>query len=250
MAVTIDLTGRVALVTGGTRGVGRGIADRLAEGGATMVVAARSPVGDLPSGWGFVAADLRDGDQAAAAVDAAYALHGRLDIVVNNAGGSPPIDTATAEFRRHERVIALNLLAPLYVSIRANHWMQQGAGGSIINIGSVCGSRPSPTVAAYGAAKAGLINLTMTMAMEFAPKVRVNCVSCGLIHTDRAGLHYGDEAGIARVAATVPNGRLADPTEIGDVCLWLASDRASYVSGANVSAHGGGERPPFLDAAG
>ena len=101
----------------------------------------------------------------------------------------------------------------------------------------------------YGAAKAGLLNLTTTMAVEFAPKVRVNAITAGLIRTEQSHLHYGDEAGIARVAATIPLGRLAEPVDVGDACLFLASPLASYVTGANLLLHGGGERPAFLDAA-
>ncbi len=108
--------------------------------------------------------------------------------------------------------------------------------------------RPSPGTAAYGAAKAGLLSLTQTLAVEWAPKVRVNAVTAGMIRTELAHLHYGDEESIARVAATVPLGRLGTPRDVGDACLYLASPMASYVSGANVLLHGGGERPAFLAA--
>ncbi len=111
------------------------------------------------------------------------------------------------------------------------------------------GARPSPGTAAYGAAKAGLLNLTQTLAVEWAPKVRVNAVTAGMIRTEQAHLHYGDEEGIARVAATVPLGRLGEPRDVGNVCLFLASPLASYVSGANLLVHGGGEKPAFLEAA-
>jgi NAD(P)-dependent dehydrogenase (short-subunit alcohol dehydrogenase family) len=249
MAVEIDLSGRVALVTGGTKGVGRGIAQRFADAGATVAVCARhEPEAPLPDGWHYVGADLRDPDQAAAAVDAVVDRLGRIDVAVNNAGGSPPADSATVSARFTERIIALNLLAALYVAQRANHYMQQDEGGAIVNITSVTGVRPAPTVLAYGAAKAGLINATMTMGMEWAPKVRVNSICVGLVQTELAHLHYQDDAGIARVAATVPNGRLARPTEVGDVAVWLASPLASYVTGANIFAHGGGEPPAYLSA--
>jgi NAD(P)-dependent dehydrogenase (short-subunit alcohol dehydrogenase family) len=119
----------------------------------------------------------------------------------------------------------------------------------ILNIGSVSGLRPSPGTAAYGAAKAGLVNLTQTLAIEWAPKVRVNCVTAGLIRTDQAHLHYGDEAGIAAMAATVPLGRMGEPGDVADACLFLASPLARYISGSNLVLHGGGERPAFLDAA-
>ncbi|MCU1396723.1 MAG: dehydrogenase [Ilumatobacteraceae bacterium] len=250
MAITIDFTGMVVLVTGGTKGVGRGIAQRFDEAGATVVVCARKPVDDLPTAWQFFPADLRDGAAAFAVIDAVVAANGRLDVLVNNAGGSPPVDTATVVPRITERLVQLNLLAAIYCSQQANHHMQQqDSGGSIINISSVCGSRPSPGTAAYGAAKAGLNNYSNTTALEWAPKVRVNAITAGMIRTEQAHLFYGDEAGIAAVGATVPLGRLALPTEIGDVCVYLASPLASYVSGANIAAHGGGESPAFLDAA-
>ena len=114
MGVTIDLTGQVVLVTGGTRGVGRGIAQRFADAGATVAVVARTAVDDLPKGWSMHTADLRDGDMASAAVDEVVATHGRIDALVNNAGGSPPADTASASPRFTERIVALNLLSAMY----------------------------------------------------------------------------------------------------------------------------------------
>ena len=118
-----------------------------------------------------------------------------------------------------------------------------------MNIASVSGVRPSPNTLAYGAAKAGLLNATKTMAVEFAPKVRVNAVVVGLVVTEQAHLFYGDEEGIAAVGATVPLGRMADPTDVADVCLFLASPLARYVNGAEVLVHGGGEKPAYMDAA-
>ena len=251
----LDFSGRTVLVTGGTKGVGRGIAERFLRAGATVVITARSepdePVTDGGATASFVAADLRDPDQAAAAVAAAVdAGGGRLDTVVNNAGGAPPADAATASPRFSESILRLNLLAPLHVSQAANAVMQtQDDGGSIVNIGSVSGIRPSPGSAVYGASKAGLVGLTQSLAVEWAPKVRLNLVSGGMIRTEQAHLFYGDEEGIARVSATVPLGRLGTPDDIADACLFMASPMASYISGANLVIHGGGERPAFLDAA-
>jgi NAD(P)-dependent dehydrogenase (short-subunit alcohol dehydrogenase family) len=250
----LDFGGRVVLVTGGTKGVGRGIAERFLELGAIVVITARTdpaePVATDGREASFVAADLRDADAAAAAVDRAVEIGGRLDTVVNNAGGSPPADAATASPRFTEAIIKLNLLAPLHVAQRANAVMQaQPDGGSIVNIGSLSGIRPSPGSSAYGAAKAGLANLTQTLAMEWAPKVRVNMVTGGYLLTEQAELFYGDEAGQARVATTIPMQRFGVPRDIGDACAFLASPLAGYITGANLAVHGGGEPPPFLGAA-
>jgi NAD(P)-dependent dehydrogenase (short-subunit alcohol dehydrogenase family) len=250
----LDLSGRVVLVTGGAKGVGRGITERFLAAGAQVLVCGRSTPEVLPSAAGrsahFVAGDVREPEQVQAIIDEAVVAFGRLDVLVNNAGGAPPADTATVSPRFSAAIIGLNLVAPLVCSQFANAVMQrQEEGGAIINIASVSGARPSPGTAAYGAAKAGLLNLTTTMAVEFAPRVRVNAITAGLIRTEQSHLHYGDEAGIARVAATIPMGRLAEPTDIGDACLFLASPLAAYVTGANLLLHGGGERPAFLDAA-
>jgi NAD(P)-dependent dehydrogenase (short-subunit alcohol dehydrogenase family) len=122
----------------------------------------------------------------------------------------------------------------------------QPEGGCIINIGSVAGLRGSPNTVAYGAAKAGLLQATQSLAMEWGPKVRVNAIVSGFVATDDAEAHYGGAAGIARIGAEFPLGRLAEPADIAGACLYLASPLASYVSGAQLAVHGGGERPLFL----
>jgi NAD(P)-dependent dehydrogenase (short-subunit alcohol dehydrogenase family) len=255
MSDAIDLTGKMVIVTGGSRGVGRGIATRFLEAGSDVVICARNEPEELPEFDGrraaFVAADVRELEPIARVIDFARERgDGRVDVLVNNAGGSPEAPAATASPRFSEAILRLNLIAPLHFSQQANAVMQEQAeGGVIINIASVSGIRPSPGTAAYGAAKAGLLSLTQTLAVEWAPKVRVNAIIAGMIRTELAPLHYGDEQGIAAVAATVPLGRMGEPRDVGDTCLYLASPLASYVSGANILMHGGGERPAFLDAA-
>jgi NAD(P)-dependent dehydrogenase (short-subunit alcohol dehydrogenase family) len=250
----LDFAGRVVLVTGGGKGVGRGITTIFLAAGAEVVICGRTEPDALPSSDGrtatFLACDVREPEQVDALVGTTVERFGRLDALVNNAGGAPWADSATASPRFNEKIIALNLIAPFTCAQAANRVMQeQDGGGSIVNIGSLSGIRPSPGTAAYGAAKAGLHNLTTTLAMEWAPKVRVNCVIGGLIRTEQAHLFYGDEQGIERVSATVPLGRMGEPTDVGHACLFLASPLSSYVSGALLPVHGGGERPPYIDAA-
>lgn len=254
MSLEIDLSGRAVIVTGGGKGVGRGITERFLAAGADVVICGRREPDSLPSVDGreavFVTCDVREPEQIDAVVTAATTRFGRLDVLVNNAGGAPYVDAATASPRFTEKIIALNLLAPINFSQKANAVMQsQDDGGVIVNIASVSGVRPSPGTTAYGAAKAGLISATKSLAIEWAPKVRLTAIIGGLIRTEQAHLHYGDEAAIARVSQNVPLGRLARPSEVGDVCVFLASPMASYVSGATIDVHGGGEPPPHLDAA-
>jgi NAD(P)-dependent dehydrogenase (short-subunit alcohol dehydrogenase family) len=191
-------------------------------------------------------ADVRDPEQAAGIVRHAVGLFQRLDVVVSNAGGSPYAAAATASPRFHAKVIELNLVAPLHIAQAANAVMQEQGGGSIIMIGSVSGARPSPGTAAYGAAKAGLHHLVASLAIEWGPAVRINCVVPGFVATEDVGQQYGDPDTVAAVAAAVPLRRFATPDDVADACLFLASPGASYVSGTCLTLHGGGEPPAFL----
>ncbi|MEU9096190.1 SDR family oxidoreductase [Streptomyces sp. NPDC048361] len=248
----MELTGKAVVVTGGTRGVGAGIAKAFLGAGADVVVCARRPPDQPVERDGRTAAfrplDLREPDAVRNFFAEVAADYGHLDVLVNNAGGTPYRLLGEGEAERHERVVELNLAAPLRASLAARPYLRD-AHGSVVMIGSVSGVRPSPGTAAYGAAKAGLESLARSMAVEWAPEMRVNTLVLGMVRTELSDLHYGDAEGVARVGETVPLGRLAEPGEIGAAAVFLASANASYISGASLLVHGGGERPAFLDAA-
>lgn len=249
----VDFTGRAVLVTGGTKGIGAAIAEAFLAAGADVMVCGRNPPAALPGAGGrqaaFRAADVRDATQAAALVDATAERFGRLDVLVNNAGGSPDADAATVSPRFVEKIVALNLLAPFYAAQAANRVMrEQPDGGSVISIGSVAAHTPQPGAAAYSAAKAGLLALTRALALEWAPEVRVNHITTGLIHTASAKSVYGPDGGAA-VAGVIPMRRLATPQDVARACLFLAGGLAPYVTGADLAVHGGGELPARFLAA-
>lgn len=244
---------QVVLITGGTKGIGAGIARCFLSAGAQVIVCGRNAPEQLPEADGrkaaFLAADVRDSESLDALFSDIQKQYGRLDVLINNAGGSPFALAAETSPRFHESILRLNLIAPLNVAQHANRLMQaQESGGSIVFIGSISALRASPGTAAYGAAKAGILSLVQSLAVEWAPKVRVVAVSPGLVKTEQSHLHYGDEEGIAAVSQTIPAGRMAEPEDIGNACLFVASPQAGYASGCNLLLHGGGERPAFLSA--
>jgi NAD(P)-dependent dehydrogenase (short-subunit alcohol dehydrogenase family) len=242
-----DFSEQVVVVTGGSRGVGAGIVGAFVAAGARVVTCGRHEAS--VEGAVFVTADVRKPHDAERVIAKAIEQFGRLDVLVNNAGGAPYALAAEQTPRFVEAVVNLNLLAPLWCAHSAHKVMAvQEDGGSIVNVGSVSALRPSPGASAYGAAKAGLVNLTKTLAMEWAPLVRVNCVSAGLLDTGAGDGIYGGAPGMAKVAATVPMGRMGTPDDVAQACLYLASPSASFVSGANLVLDGGGEEPPYLGA--
>ncbi|MFE7244052.1 SDR family oxidoreductase [Streptomyces sp. NPDC057580] len=250
MVISFDMKGKVVLVTGGARGVGDGIVSTFLRAGAELEICGRNEPGELREVDGrrprFTRADVRDPDQVTAWLADIDDRHGRLDVVVNNAGGAPFTDFAAASPRFHDKIAALNLMAAVYVCHAAYRYLRASGSGSVVNITSISARRPSPGTAVYGAAKAGVESLTTSLAVEWAPDVRVNAVSCGLVATPGSMDHYGDEEQYARVAATIPRGVFATPEEIGAACLMLASPLASHVTGAVLNVDGGGEWPAFL----
>lgn len=256
MTVTYDYAGKAVLVTGGTRGIGAGIARAFRDAGAEVTICARTaprttghqPDARIPPGateprtpphggaYRFVQADVRVPED----IDRLISGFDRLDVLINNAGGSPQAPLEGTSPRLHARVIELNLTAPLLLSQRA-HPLLAATGGAIVMIGSASGARPSPGTSAYGAAKAGLHHLARCLAAEWAPRVRVNTVVVGLAATQDAAGHYGGRSDLDERA--VPAGRMATPADVAQACLWLAAP--GYVTGAEVRVDGGGEVPAW-----
>ena len=189
---------------------------------------------------------MRDDDAVAAMVEAIVERHGRIDVVVNNAGGSPYVLAADAsgevQPKDHR---AQSVWAALGVATRQQAHAGTAAGRIDRQHRQRQRRRPTPGTAAYGAAKAGVESLTATLAVEWAPKVRINSVVVGMVETEQSELFYGDAESIAAISANVPLGRLATPADVGWAAAFLASDAASYISGASLEVHGGGEPPPL-----
>ncbi len=236
------------IVTGGSRGIGRGISEGYTRAGANVIICGRREPDDLPKGAHFISLDIRKPESAETLMEFAIGKTGQIDCLINNAGGTPMEDADQASAELVDKIMNLNLIAPINLS-RAAYPHLKHRKGSIVNIASVSGVRPSPKTAAYGAAKAGLLNYTTSLAMEWAPHIRVNAIIVGLVQTEASEMHYGGKAGIAHLSSELPMGRMGMPSDIAKACMFLSDQDNQYVSGACLEVHGGGEPPSFLKIA-
>jgi NAD(P)-dependent dehydrogenase (short-subunit alcohol dehydrogenase family) len=243
-----DLSDKVALVTGGSRGIGRGVAEGLAAAGADVVIASRkltnceAAAGDIAAATGRralpLACHVGRWDECDALVDAVYGEFGRCDILVNNAGMSPAYTDLTAVSEDlYDKVHAVNARGAFRLSVLIGQRMADGEGGSIINVSSVGSWRPTTTDLPYAMAKAALNALTLGLAGAWAPKVRANLVLASATETDLTS-GWSPETK-ARVAEGNPMKRLGRPEDVATVCVFLASDAAGFVNGAQVPVDGG-----------
>lgn len=243
-----DLRGRVALVTGGSRGLGRAMSLGLARAGADVIIASRNgdacaafaaelaaETGRQAMGYGV---HVGQWDQLEPLVDASYARFGKVDILVNNAGMSPLYDSVDSVSEQlFDKVLDVNLKGPFRLAALVGTRMAAGDGGSIINISSAASVHPKPHVLPYAAAKAGLNALTVGLAHSFGPTVRCNAIMAGTFLTDVS--KSWDEEAFAERARTFALGRGGRPEEIVGTALYLASDASTYTTGAIISVDGG-----------
>ncbi len=244
-----DLTGKVALITGGSRGLGREMVLAFAQNGADVVIASRKIENcealaaevEEKTGRRAVPVGCHVGEwrQCDALVDAAYETFGRVDVLVNNAGMSPlyPSLPEVSE-DLYDKVLAVNLKGPFRLSSVIGARMAEGSGGSIINVSSVAAVAPSPIEIPYAAAKAGLNNLTLGLARTFAPRVRVNCLMPGPFLTDISKA-WNLEAFQKAAETGIPLRRGGEPGEVVGAALYLASNASSYTTGAVIKIDGG-----------
>jgi NAD(P)-dependent dehydrogenase (short-subunit alcohol dehydrogenase family) len=245
---TFDLTDKVALVTGGSRGIGRAVAEGLARSGADVVIASRkldrcetaAREVEAATGRRALAVECHVGrwEDCDRLVDAVYDELGRCDVLVNNAGMSPAYDGLTSVTEElYDKVHATNARGPFRLSVLVGERMANGDGGSIINISSVGSWRPSAIDLPYAMAKAALNALTLGLAGTWAPKVRANLVLPSANETDLTSGWPPEMK--ARIAEANPMKRLGRPQDVVGACIFLASDAASYVNGAQIPVDGG-----------
>ncbi len=255
LAQLTNLKGRVALVTGGAVGIGYAIAHRLAEAGASVVIADKDEqkamnAAETLSQKGFavaaVTADVSEMTQVEATVAAAVNTFGGIDVLVNNAGMYPNVPLAQMDEETFMRVVQVNLAGAFRMTkVAAQKMIEQGRGGRIINITSIDALHPSMIgLAAYDASKHGLWGFTKSIALELAPhSIWVNAIAPGGVATPGTGMAGSVDPrmqdAIRAVGERIPMKRMADPDEIGKVALFLASDMASYMTGSQVVVDGG-----------
>ena len=241
----LRLDGKVALVTGASKGIGREIAAAYAAAGARVMISSRkqdaleSARASMTGEVEVFAANAGDLDAAQACVDATVERFGGIDILVNNAATNPYMGpTIDIDPSRHDKTIEVNLRAPLFWSQFAWHAsMKERPGGSIINIASIGGLSVEPSIGNYNVTKAALIHLTKTLAKELAPTVRVNAIAPGLVKTDMArALWESDEEAVSKY---ITMKRLGEPADIANAALFLASDAASWICGHTLVVDGG-----------
>jgi NAD(P)-dependent dehydrogenase (short-subunit alcohol dehydrogenase family) len=244
-----DVAGRVIWVTGSSRGVGRGIAEHLARAGADVVVHARSTdrLAEVAAATGglAVAADVRDEEAVTAATAAILQRYGRLDGLVANVGGAAAGKLAETDAAQFRKQLDLNLTGSFSVA-RAAYPHLRAARGAAVLVSATGARAATPLFGAYGAAKAGVEHLTRSLAAEWGPEVRVNCVSPGIVRTEGSleAVFGGDESLVAKAGATTAVGRIGEPGDIAYACQYLLSDAASYVSGTVLVVDGGPTEGP------
>ena len=250
----INFKNKTVVITGGSKGIGLEITKTFLKHQANVIVLARNkPKRKIQSkgnaGY-FIECDIRNTDSIDSAIKDIASKYKSIDVLINNAGGAPMADSLTASPKFHEAIIDLNLTAPLNLSQKiAKKMIKQQTVSNIINISSVTATRPTPGSAAYGAAKGALVNLTKTLAVEWAPKIKVNSIIVGYIETENSILHYGSKSEIKKVAKTIPLKRMGQPQDVANACVFFASDLAEWVTGSALEVHGGGESPAYLDVA-
>ncbi len=240
----IDLDGRVALVTGASKGIGRAIASTLAASGAKVMLSSRKQealdqaAATMDGEVATFAANAGDPEQAEACVAATVARFERVDILVNNAATNPyQGPTIDVDLSRYDKTFLVNLRGPLVWTQLAHRASMAEHGGSVINIASVGGLSVEPSIGVYNTTKAGIIYLTKTLAAELGPKVRVNAIAPGLVRTDFArALWETNEDALAR---RLPTRRLGEPEDVAGAALFLASDLASWITGHTLVVDGG-----------
>ncbi|MDB0042346.1 SDR family oxidoreductase [Gammaproteobacteria bacterium] len=250
----INFKNKTVVITGGSKGIGLEITKTFLKHQANVIILARNkPKRKIQSkgnaGY-FIECDIRNTESIDTVIKDIASKYKSIDVLINNAGGAPMADSLTASPKFHEAIIDLNLTAPLNLSQKiAKKMIKQKTVSNIINISSVTATRPTPGSAAYGAAKGALVNLTKTLAVEWAPKIKVNSIIVGYIETENSILHYGSKSEIKKVAKTIPLKRMGQPQDVANACVFFASDLAEWVTGSALEVHGGGESPAYLDVA-